>query len=558
MSLNTKRVVIFLMGLALCVALLMVADQERRRHLPPERMTVAQLSAIVKDNSAACIKCHSEKSPGVVAQWAISKHAEKGIGCLECHGAKQGQVVAWLHEGAFVSSIISPTVCGRCHRKEAVEFAASHHNTAGLILHSQDNMLGEFVAGGPNAVLGCKACHGSQVSFGKVFEDGTTFKLNMQQISMQVITTIMEEKDTDLKGLLRYKEELSQGMSRVIRAEWEPHKSKMPKTNTRLNIDHETWPNSGMGRFNPDGSLGSCNACHPRHSFSKALARQPENCGKCHMGPDHPQFEIYNESKHGIAFHNRLSEMSLDRPEWVVGRDYSAAPTCATCHMSAYNTADGTQPVNHDIGLRVSWTLRPVISTLTTSHTATIKAAEEVVRSEVPWDKKRNTMKSVCAACHSVSHIENFYKQYDALVNLYNEKFARPGLKLMQHVQAKKYLVSKEKEGFAYDLAWIWFELWHHEGRRARHGASMMGPDFTHWHGSYEVAKHFYLKFLPMIQELAEAHDDQQLKRLIQDEVFAKPEHDWYDGMDKAEAARLRAIYSQYHNLHLRQAGAAK
>ena len=63
-----------------------------------------------------------------------------------------------------------------------------------------------------------------------------------------------------------------------------------------------TWPNSGIGRINPDGSKGSCNACHSRHSFSAAQARQPENCGKCHLGPDHPQKEIFEESKHGIAY----------------------------------------------------------------------------------------------------------------------------------------------------------------------------------------------------------------------------------------------------------------
>jgi hypothetical protein len=29
----------------------------------------------------------------------------------------------------------------------------------------------------------------------------------------------------------------------------------------------------------------------------------------------------------------------------------------------------------------------------------------------------------------------------------------------------------------------------HHEGRRARHGAAMMGADYTQWHGFYEVAQ---------------------------------------------------------------------
>src|SRR5205814_10707854 len=82
---------------------------------------------------------------------------------------------------------------------------------------------------------------------------------------------------------------------------------------------------------NPDGSRGTCAACHGRHGFSSALARQPDNCGKCHMGPDHPQAEINAESKHGIQFRANIAKMNLDSKSWIVGKDYSAAPTCATC-----------------------------------------------------------------------------------------------------------------------------------------------------------------------------------------------------------------------------------
>jgi hypothetical protein len=305
-----------------------------------------------------------------------------------------------------------------------------------------------------------------------------------------------------------------------------------------------------MGRFNPDGSLGTCNACHSRHEFSKALARQPEACGKCHMGPDHPQIEVYNESKHGIAFRNQLSEMDLDHPEWVVGRDYSAAPTCATCHMSRYETADGVQEVNHDIGLRISWTLRPILSTLTTSHTATIDSTGKTVESDVRWDRKRNDMKGVCAACHSTSHVEGFYEQFDGLVMLYNRKFAEPGKRIMDLIDAKGYLKQPEKKGFAHELSWIWFELWHHEGRRMRHGASMMGPDYTHWHGSYEVAKHFYVKFIPEVLHLAEEEEDEELAALVE-EILSEPEHSWMDGLPEDEVKELRKHYAGYYDLPL-------
>ena len=73
----------------------------------------------------------------------------------------------------------------------------------------------------------------------------------------------------------------------------------------------------------------SIDLCHSRHAFSVEQARNPENCGKCHMGPDHPQLEIFEESKHGVAFHANKHKMNMDNPKWVVGEDCSAAPSSA-------------------------------------------------------------------------------------------------------------------------------------------------------------------------------------------------------------------------------------
>ncbi len=50
------------------------------------------------------------------------------------------------------------------------------------------------------------------------------------------------------------------------------------------------WPSQGVGRVNPDGSLGSCSACHSRHGFSIEVARKPYACSKCHKGPDVPAY----------------------------------------------------------------------------------------------------------------------------------------------------------------------------------------------------------------------------------------------------------------------------
>src|SRR5215467_9382946 len=85
----------------------------------------------------------------------------------------------------------------------------------------------------------------------------------------------------------------------------------------------------------PIFAAGSCSACHTRHRFSIAQARQPAACGKCHLGPDHPQMEVYTESKHGILWEANKERLNLDCKSWKPGIDYTAAPSCSSCHMGA-------------------------------------------------------------------------------------------------------------------------------------------------------------------------------------------------------------------------------
>jgi hypothetical protein len=152
---------------------------------------------------------------------------------------------------------------------------------------------------------------------------------------------------------------------------------------------------------------------------------------------------------------------------------------------------------------------------------------------ELKWDKRRENMQDVCAACHTEEYVNNFYIQYDSLIELYNNKYALPGKELMA---AAKPLLKPAK--FSNKVEWTWFELWHHEGRRARMAASMMAPDYTHWHGTYDLAKHWYTKFVPQLEDLiakgnkaggdkAKAADALQKKL---DEILSNEDHKWYLG----------------------------
>jgi hydroxylamine dehydrogenase len=413
------------------------------------------------DPANMCLSCHRLESPGLYNQWKMSKHAKNEVTCIECHQADESDADAFLHHGTYIATLVTPNDCGMCHDKEAEEVDNSYHATAGLILDSADAYLAHVAAGEPVAMTGCESCHGSKV---KIDPDS-------------------------------------------------PNK-----------LSAKSWPNSGIGRLNPDGSKGSCNACHTRHSFSKAQARQPESCSKCHLGPDHPQKEVYDESKHGNAYYTNKDKMNLDDDEWIVGSDYFVAPTCATCHISATPDMD----VTHDVGRRIAWTLRPPVS-----------------KHKDDWQAKRANMKNVCVNCHAGSFADGHFYQFDATVRLYNQKFAVPATELMKLVRERGLL--ENPASFSNKIEWIYWELWHHEGRRARHGASMMGPDYTWWHGIYEVAQHFYFEMLPEARKFHDAEVDGWIDDLLADD----PMHTWMTRETKDLKGDIRSGKMQeiYNNL---------
>lgn len=430
-----------------------------------------------------CVDCHKRESPALYQQWGASKHYRGNVGCYECHMADRDDPDAIRHYDYNISIIVSPKDCARCHSHEVEEFMDSHHSKGGRILGSLDNILAEVVEGNHGLVT-------------PGFPGGVS--------------------------------------AAAVSGCWQCHGSEI-KVLGNGKLDPATWPNTGIGRINPDGSEGACTACHSRHTFSAEQARHPDTCGKCHMGPDHPQKEIYEESKHGIAFFANQDKINMDSNKWIVGEDYSLAPTCATCHMSATRNQD----VTHDIGLRISWNNRPVVSIRPEESDAKMGLPGK----DVSWQTRRANMQDVCSACHDSQWIDNFYVQYDGLIELYNEKYAKPGKALYELAQP---LLKPTK--FANKLDFVWFEIWHHEGRRARHGASMMGPDYTHWHGTYELAKNFYSEYIPELEELAEENlhsDDPERVAAAQalhdkiNAVLATDDHKWFTGgMDPEEAAR--------------------
>ncbi|MCA9269442.1 MAG: hypothetical protein KDA41_13265 [Planctomycetales bacterium] len=532
MTLKTKQYIIGFLGLLFVVSLVFVQWLEVLRK---QEEVGAVRHIAVPVSSKSCVSCHAQQSPGIVSHWEGSTHAEKGIGCVECHKAEEGDADAFMHQGWTIATVVTPKDCGRCHQTESKEFAASHHAAAGNILASLDNFLAETVEGNrapfnphtptpgrpdvsmvngmASAATGCQQCHGSKVALKST--DGNL--ITMDQLDPHPETG------------------RPQNLAAVAKI--------LKNADGKPQFHEGSWPNTGIGRLNLDGSRGSCSACHSRHDFSPRRARQPENCGKCHLGPDHPQKEIYEESKHGVAYRDLKDKMHLDDESWVLGKDYAQAPTCATCHMSAHSK-QGKPTITHDPGQRISWTNRPPVSVVmdTDVNGQLVKEADPQKRLDLvhdKWQDKRDRMKGVCSNCHSPDYINSFYKQYDDFVVNYNEKFAKPGQAIMKALKEGE-LISKAE--FDEEIEWTWFYLWHHEGRRARHGASMMAPDYAHWHGMYEVAERFYMQLIPQAREIleeAEANGKQEAAapvRALIAEYLARPEHEWFEKHRQAHA----------------------
>jgi hypothetical protein len=158
--------------------------------------------------------------------------------------------------------------------------------------------------------------------------------------------------------------------------------------------------------------VASCDACHTRHTFSVEEARQPQACQTCHMGFDHPQWEMYSGSKHGVRYLLKQNKiLPADTP----------APTCQTCHMQEKNHAVGTAwgflavrlPMPED----KQWaadraTILQALGVLDpegkpTARLEVVKAANVARLTQEDWQKERDKMLTTCRQCHSA----NFAKE---------------------------------------------------------------------------------------------------------------------------------------------------
>ncbi len=347
--------------------------------------------------------------------------------CINCH-EKRGVAVKLIDEWKESRHAVMGIGCNECHEAAADDFDAFRCPES------------EFLIGKHPTPKDCNKCHEDQV---KEFN-------NSKHAAAQIMMAL-------------------KGSDRNV---FQP----------TLTTKHGCEQCHNIGNYWPDGSIGECDACHSKHRFSLKQARHPETCGECHIGPDHPHIEIYLESKHGNMYVAHGDEWDWNYPP---GDPVPfSAPTCATCHMSATRT---NQQSTHNVSNRLTWESQAPFSVRTQEYWGGI-----------PWQEKRANMEGVCYQCHSQSFTDRYLLVAD-LVNLqYNEiwKATIDWMNLLKQYNVIKtdrfmyegeFITNWPKEGYDEEVEQIAYRNWHHEGRRFRHGAQMMGADYTQWHGIWEL-----------------------------------------------------------------------
>ncbi len=374
-----------------------------------------QPSAAHVTATGKCASCHRTTASAVVHEYEMSEHAVQGISCLDCHQPTDGQEEV-AHNGFVIATDLTSKNCATCHKTQYDQFLRSRHAAPAMA-----------------AVTGPAGFTEEQIEFAELHHPGTV------------------RRPANALSMLEGQAAIDSGCVKC----------------------HQ------IGAPNADGSIGSCTECHARHNSSIRLARTPETCGQCHMGPDHSQLEIYHESKHGVLFVDQKADMNLEAKPAALTTADMPVPTCATCHMSGLNGTGFT----HDTTERLSWFLYAPVS----------KKRPTYVQGQV-------AMKSTCQQCHSSGTVERFYEEAEQIVASTNTKISE-ALELIAAARADGLMTS---EPFDEELDFLEFDIWHYYGRTAKHGAFMGGADFVQWHGNYELL-HYRVKIESAIEELRAA-----------------------------------------------------
>ena len=250
--------------------------------------------------------------------------------------------------------------------------------------------------------------------------------------------------------------------------------------------------------------LASCDACHTRHTFSTAEAKQPQACQTCHMGFDHPQWEMYSSSKHGVRY--------LLKQNGTLHED-TPAPTCQDCHMQNGNhevrTAWGFLAVRLPLSEDAQWkadqvTILQALGVLDpqgnpTSLLDIVKSADIARITQEDFDRERNKMITTCATCHSVNFAKEQLERGDDMIREVDYLLAQ-AIREITGLYKEKIIPKPENYPYEFPMLLTFhdaptvieqrlFEMHLKHRMRAFQGVFHANPDYALWYGWSEMQR---------------------------------------------------------------------
>jgi len=250
----------------------------------------------------------------------------------------------------------------------------------------------------------------------------------------------------------------------------------------------------------------SCDECHTRHTFAKSEAQDPRACQQCHMGYDHPQWEMWSSAKHGSRwFAKEMGRLPKN----------AAVPRCQDCHLPngthTNRTAWGFFGVRLPLPEDKEWaedrtTILKALGVLNpktgqpTERLDTVKKLDMLRFTEEDWQNERKKMLNTCSKCHSKKYAAHQLEQGDDLLKKADHLMAKA-----INIVAALYedgIIEKPKEyEFAYPDFWyfmrtngdsydhmshidqVLFQMYMKHRMRVYQGCFHVNPDYAYWYG---------------------------------------------------------------------------
>ncbi|MFH1148043.1 MAG: multiheme c-type cytochrome [Pseudomonadota bacterium] len=250
----------------------------------------------------------------------------------------------------------------------------------------------------------------------------------------------------------------------------------------------------------------SCDECHTRHTFSKKEAADPRACQQCHMGYDHPQWEMWSSAKHGSRWFARDSQ---NLPE------SAPAPTCQNCHLPngshENRTAWGFLGVRLPLPEDPQWkadrmTILKALGVLNpetgqpTARLEAVKAVDLARLTEDAWKTERDKMIDTCSKCHSERYARTQLEMGDTMMRK-TDRLLAEAIEIVAGLYKEGIITKPKNYAFAYPdflyfmqtgggdtkkLSYIdqlLFQMYMKHRMRAYQGCFHVNPDYAYWYG---------------------------------------------------------------------------